>query len=227
MFEKRCSPSQLVGPARYTDPPIQLLELPEIDAVLTSHAHYDHLSVTSTRTIYKKQSKGSVHFFAGLGNKKWYQSVGLSADHCAELDWWDSATLSTPSLSNADGSPTQHLRFTCTPCQHFANRSPFDMNQTLWCSWAIELVQRETDGTEKTAAKVFFGGDSGYATRPKGYSHLNDGDLPFCPAFKDIGERFGGFDLAVGWSISKRPALADSLARGSSFPSAPTVPTIS
>jgi len=42
VFSHRCSPSQWIGPARYTPPPMPLKELPHVDIVILSHNHYDH-----------------------------------------------------------------------------------------------------------------------------------------------------------------------------------------
>lgn len=61
-------------------------------------------------------------------------------------------------------------RFAATPTQHFSGRSLSDSNSTLWASWVmIEPNWR-----------VFFSGDSGYF-----------------PGFKEIGERYGPFDLTL------------------------------
>jgi L-ascorbate metabolism protein UlaG (beta-lactamase superfamily) len=62
------------------------------------------------------------------------------------------------------------VTLSCTPAQHFSGRGMFNRNQTLWCSWVID------DG----ASRVFFSGDSGYF---KG--------------FKEIGAKYGPFDLAM------------------------------
>ncbi len=61
------------------------------------------------------------------------------------------------------------LRLTCTEARHFSGRS-LTNNQTLWSSWVIEGERR----------KVLFGGDTGYT-----------------PAFADLGERHGPFDLTI------------------------------
>lgn len=58
----------------------------------------------------------------------------------------------------------------CTPARHFSGRGLFDRNSTLCCSWVI--AGRET--------KVFFSGDSGYG-----------------PHFKEIGRKYGPFDLTL------------------------------
>ena len=61
------------------------------------------------------------------------------------------------------------LTFTCTEARHFSGRS-LGNNTTLWASWVVAGEQR----------RVFFGGDSGYT-----------------PAFAEIGERHGPFELTM------------------------------
>lgn len=60
------------------------------------------------------------------------------------------------------------LSISATPSQHFSGRGFFDKNHSLWSSWVIQSTQ----------SSLFFSGDSGYF----------DG-------FKEIGERFGPFDV--------------------------------
>lgn len=62
------------------------------------------------------------------------------------------------------------VQLTAAPAQHFSGRSLIDRDRTLWASWVIE------SGSER----IFYSGDSGYF-----------------PGFKHIGERFGGFDVAL------------------------------
>jgi L-ascorbate metabolism protein UlaG (beta-lactamase superfamily) len=59
---------------------------------------------------------------------------------------------------------------TATPSRHFSGRGLLGRNETLWSSFVIK-------GTKHN---IFFGADSGYF-----------------PGFKDIGEAFGPFDLAI------------------------------
>jgi L-ascorbate metabolism protein UlaG (beta-lactamase superfamily) len=61
------------------------------------------------------------------------------------------------------------FRFTATPGRHFSGRQ-FKRNQTLWSSFVLEAEQY----------RLFLGGDSGYDTH-----------------FREIGNRFGSFDLAI------------------------------
>lgn len=68
------------------------------------------------------------------------------------------------------GTEFKGLHLVATPAQHFSGRGLGDRDKTLWCSWVIE---------GKTN-KLFFSGDSGYF-----------------PGFKEIGEKFGPFDLCM------------------------------
>ncbi|QHT58848.1 hypothetical protein GXP70_01860 [Paenibacillus lycopersici] len=69
-----------------------------------------------------------------------------------------------------DETQVAGLTLACGPARHFSGRGLFDRNGTLWCSWAI-LGERR---------RVFFSGDSGYA-----------------PHFKEIGDKYGPFDLTL------------------------------
>lgn len=62
------------------------------------------------------------------------------------------------------------VQVTATPAQHFSGRSLTDRNRTLWASWVIE----------SGGQRIFYSGDSGYFS-----------------GFRQIGERFGGVDLAL------------------------------
>ncbi|ORY85333.1 beta-lactamase superfamily domain-domain-containing protein [Leucosporidium creatinivorum] len=183
VFSNRCSPSQYIGPARVTKPPINLKELPHVDAVVISHNHYDHLDVATLKHI-ASQPEGTVHFFAPLGNASWFTStIGVKKDQVTELDWWGERDLK---VKVGEGEGTEaHLRITATPCQHFTGRGLHDRNDTLWASWAV---------TSPTGGSVWFGGDTGYKSVPRGAT--SEEGLPVCPAFAEIGRRFGGFDLA-------------------------------
>lgn len=61
------------------------------------------------------------------------------------------------------------LNFIATPAQHFSGRDGLHDNATLWCSWVIKSSKHN----------IYFSGDSGYDTH-----------------FKDIGEKYGPFDIA-------------------------------
>ena len=101
-----------------------------------------------------------------------------------ELDWWQSGTFEK-----------EGVEIVCTPAQHFANRSLLDRNATLWASWAVL--------SHTTSHRVWFGGDTGYRSIPKGMAPeeeeeaTKDGRIATCPAFTEIGEKFGPFDVSL------------------------------
>ena len=187
VFSERTSPVQFLGPKRYTPTPCSLDELPDVDAVLISHNHYDHLDHATILHLHK-QRKGQIHFFCGLGNASWFHGCGIPAGQVTELDWWDGVSVSVEGI----GAVT----LTCTPSQHFSGRTIWDHGSSLWCSWTLQEGTKEQNS--KTAHKLYFSGDTGYRTVPQpGLSHDEEAALPHCPAFAEIGERLGPFDLAL------------------------------
>jgi L-ascorbate metabolism protein UlaG (beta-lactamase superfamily) len=69
-----------------------------------------------------------------------------------------------------EGIEVDGVQLTLAPARHFTGRGMNNRFSTLWGSWVIE-------GRTK---KVYFGADSGYS-----------------PTFKEVGDRFGPFDLAM------------------------------
>jgi N-acyl-phosphatidylethanolamine-hydrolysing phospholipase D len=176
VFSERTSPVDWFGPKRYTSTPCTLDELPDVDLVVISHNHYDHLDIATISAVYQKAKAAGreIHFFAPLGNKQWFLNAGLGIlEHeVTDCDWWDTLNVEVEGVGS--------VKLTCTPAQHTSGRTPFDAGQTLWSSWVIEDVQ--------SSKKLYFSGDTAYkATSAK----------TACPAFKQIGEVFGGFDLAM------------------------------
>ncbi|EMC97149.1 hypothetical protein BAUCODRAFT_68318 [Baudoinia panamericana UAMH 10762] len=170
VFSERTSPSQRVGPKRYTPVPCSLEELPDVDVIVISHNHYDHLDHATVQHIYKRR-QSQVHFFAGLNNKKWFtEHVGCQPDYVTEADWWDRFEVTVEGVGR--------FELTCCPAQHGSGRSLFDQGNTLWCSWAIEGSGR----------KLYFSGDTGYQA-------MNTPEP--CPVFKQIGDALGPFDMAL------------------------------
>jgi L-ascorbate metabolism protein UlaG (beta-lactamase superfamily) len=117
------------------DLPATAEQLPQLDAVIISHDHYDHLDYATVKILKGKVKKFITPLGVGSHLKRW----GVLPENIVELDWWGTTTL--------DG-----ITIAATPSQHFSGRSLTDRKKTLWASWVIK---------SKTA-NVFFGGDSGY-----------------------------------------------------------------
>jgi len=186
VFSERTSPTQFFGPKRYSPTPCAMDELPDVDAVVISHNHYDHLDL-ATITYLSQRRKRNIHFFAPLGNASWFISLGIPSDQVTELDWWDATVLDVPSIGK--------IQLTCTPNQHGSGRSILDHGSTLWSSWALrEIPIDET----KAGRKLFFAGDTGYRSVPSnGLAAAEEAKFPSCPAFKEVGEQLGPFDVAL------------------------------
>ncbi|KAJ7090904.1 Metallo-hydrolase/oxidoreductase [Mycena belliarum] len=174
IFSDRASPSAWIGPRRRLPPPCKAQDLPEIDFVAVSHNHYDHCDLDALTALWKKYPK--VEFLVPLGVKVILQSVGILADCIHECDWWDNVTFPP-----TDGC-TASYSFTCTPAQHNSGRGVMDQNWSLWCGWAVQQIHADSP----VAASAYFAGDTGYQTANGA-----------CPAFKEIGEKLGPFDLAM------------------------------
>ncbi|KAF9552860.1 N-acyl-phosphatidylethanolamine-hydrolyzing phospholipase D [Agrocybe pediades] len=194
VFSDRCSPSQYMGPKRFTPPPCKIEDIPEVDAVVISHNHYDHLDTHTIRTLLKRTSR-TPHFFAPLGNASWFESMGVPTSHTHTLDWWESKRLVIAVEDSSDEKKKSTVDITCTPGQHFTGRSLTDNFKTLWAGWVVEEVtETSTETGARPPTKIYFGGDTGYRAVMDGE---NEDEVPVCPAFESIGKVFGGFDLAL------------------------------
>jgi L-ascorbate metabolism protein UlaG (beta-lactamase superfamily) len=119
---------------RLTEPGLLIEQLPEIDIVLISHGHYDHLDFPTLKKL-----NGDITFYVPIGLstlfiKKGYRKV-------IEAKWWETFAHN-------------RLKITFVPAQHWTKRTLTDTNTSHWGGWVIEST--ETDHN------VYFAGDSGY-----------------------------------------------------------------
>ncbi|CAM1361948.1 conserved hypothetical protein [Tenacibaculum litopenaei] len=136
MFSEVPAPHPWLGTKRFSSElPIEVANLPYIDAVIYSHDHYDHLDYETVQTLKNRVGK----FYVPLGVGKHLRAWGVAKAAIVELDWWQEAVLGTITL-------------VATPARHFSGRSVDDTNTTLWASWVLFTEQE----------RIFFSGDSGY-----------------------------------------------------------------
>jgi L-ascorbate metabolism protein UlaG (beta-lactamase superfamily) len=105
----------LFGGIERNVPGVAIADLPRIDAVLVSHAHYDHLDLPTVQKV-------GAPAIAGLGLERWFRDQEVFA---TELGWWSSTRVGP-------------VRITFVPSQHWSRRGLFDTNRTLWGGFVIE-----------------------------------------------------------------------------------------
>ncbi len=128
-----------LGPAPFDfENTYEIEDLPEIDIILISHDHYDHLDM---RTVV--EFKDST-FLTPLGVKPHLELWGIPSKNIKQFDWYEGTNIS------------EELQITLTPSQHFSGRS-INEDDTLWGSWVIELGDKS----------IFFSGDGGYSAEFK------------------------------------------------------------
>ena len=132
VFTDSVLPISLFG-GRGTPPGRTLEQLPQIDAVVISHNHYDHLDA-GTIDLLRARSR-STRYLVPLRLAEWFDSD----DDVIEHDWWE-------------GGEFAGARFVAVPCQHWSFRLGAQANTSLWCSWVIEAA----------GWRLLFVGDSGY-----------------------------------------------------------------
>ena len=159
VFTKAASPIPFVNKSFEYDKEYSVEMLPELDVVLISHDHYDHLDY---KTIQKIDSKTKM-FIVPLGVDAHLLRWGISPTKIKIADWGDSIIFDST------------LNFTSTPARHFSGRGPKDRDKTLWCSWVIESGEQ----------KLFFGGDSGYG---KHFKDIGEKHCPFEITFIECGQ---------------------------------------
>ena len=203
IFSQRCSPLAFAGPSRYFPAPAPVTDLANIDFVLISHNHYDHLDLATLTEIWRL-NRDHLRFVVPLGNASWFlQSSGiegLSEEAVIELDWWDSIRLTADSGKNQG----QSLTITCTPAQHGSGRVGLDANTALWSSWYLDYESK------KEAFRTFFAGDTGYqlhephveptgddAAATIGKEGTTRKKYPTCPAFEEIASQLGAPHLSL------------------------------
>ena len=147
VWGERASPSTWVGPRRFHPPPLPLAELPQIDGVVISHDHYDHLDMPTSRALAADSAQPQLRFVVPLGIGAHLERWGVPAARITELDWGDSTRL---------GDSTRAVTLIAAASRHFSGRRLRDAigvgNPTLWATWVIA----------GNTHRVFFSGDTGF-----------------------------------------------------------------
>ncbi|VDD83171.1 unnamed protein product [Mesocestoides corti] len=162
VFSERCSASQYFGPRRYRPPPCQVKDLPQVDAIVISHNHYDHMDYASIHSLGERFPKA--YWFVPSGCRDFILSSvnEASGDHVREFLWWEEQPIGDTGV-----------KVIFTPTQHWSARNlVFDSFSTLWGSWALIGARH----------RFWFGGDTGYCKVFKEIgAHLGPFDVAAIP----------------------------------------------
>jgi len=137
---------------RYLAPPLSTDDLPDIEAVLVTHNHYDHLDVDVFRRLGDR-----VAAIVPEGMGRWMRQNGCT--NVVELGWWQQVEIGV-------------LRITLVPACHWSRRGIFDTNHVLWGGFVIEAG----------GSSVYHSGDSawfdGFAEIGRRFPDLEAAMLP-------------------------------------------------
>jgi len=143
-------------------------DLPNIDLLIITHDHYDHLDYKTARALRAKVTT----IVTALGVGAHLEAWGYADYKINELDWGEVFRVSGSSGSSSTSQPTAEsaskpaLEIIATPGRHFSGRT-FKRSQTLWMGLVLRTAER----------RLFFSGDTGYG-----------------PHFSQIGAAHGPFD---------------------------------
>jgi len=123
-------------------------DMPDIDYLLISHDHWDHLDYPTVTALQKRIGK----VICGLGVGAHLAHWGYPETQIVEADWFETLRLE------------EDLIIHVLPARHFSGRL-LARNKTLWIAFALETSQR----------RVFFSGDSGYGPHFAEIGEMFDG----------------------------------------------------
>ena len=128
-------------------------DIPELDYLIISHDHWDHLDYETVKKLHPKVKQ----VITGLGTGEHLEYWNYDPKKIIELDWGENFDLGNGFKVYAETA------------RHFSGRT-FKRNQAIWASFVFETPKR----------KIYIGGDSGFDDH-----------------FEKIGNKYGGFDLAI------------------------------
>ncbi len=159
MLGPNTSPIAPVATKRFSENTLDLIDaFPEIDLLLMTHDHYDHLDLASMEKLRHKTKE----YYVALGVKRHLEAWGIADEKVTEFDWWDA-------------HPFEGIHITFTPTRHFSGRGLSDRLKTLWGGWVIQSNNEN----------IWFSGDGGYGHH---FKEVGQRLGPFDFAFMECGQ---------------------------------------
>lgn len=158
-------------------------DLPEIDLLVITHDHYDHLDYETALALKSKVKQVCTTLGVAAHLEYW----GYPSEIITELDWWESHEFAA------------ELKITATPARHFSGRA-LVRSRTLWASFVVAWG----------SYKIFLGGDSGYDSQ---FKKIGEHFGPFDWAFLECGQYNEGWPLIHMFPERTANAAADLQAK--------------
>jgi L-ascorbate metabolism protein UlaG (beta-lactamase superfamily) len=130
----RASPIPIFGKSFPMSDDYKSQDFPEIDILLISHDHYDHLDYTTIKELLPKVK----HIVTSAGVEAHFKLWGAETDQITSLKWNEKVEL-------------EGFQFTALPARHFSGRK-FKRSNTLWSSFDLKTPNYH----------LYLGGDSGF-----------------------------------------------------------------
>lgn len=135
VFSDYASPVSGFGPKRFSEVPIDEENLPQIDILVISHDHYDHLDYNTIKDIDDKVKI----YCVPLGVENHLIRWGVDKSKIHSMAWYDEVEVAG-------------LKIIATPGRHYTGRLPWQNNTTLWSGYVFKSQDYQT----------YYTGDTGY-----------------------------------------------------------------
>ncbi len=136
MLGPNASPIAPFATKRYSENTLELIDdFPDIDLLLMTHDHYDHLDLDSIKKLIPKVK----HYFVALGVGRHLIGWGVEESKITEFDWWDNQSF-------------EDISITFTPSRHFSGRGLTDRAKSLWGGWVFKTPNE----------RIYWSGDGGF-----------------------------------------------------------------
>jgi L-ascorbate metabolism protein UlaG (beta-lactamase superfamily) len=171
------------GPRRVAAPGVRFEDLPQIDLVLVSHNHYDHMDLSTLKRLWNRDQPLIV---TSLGNDAILRSRGIQV---RGQDW-------------GARFPLRSAEVVVTRNHHWGSRWFADRNRALWSSFTVRLP----------GGNLFFAGDTGLgdgrwpaeaaALGPIRLALIPIGAFRFVPGQMGTGSHIGPIDAVKVFATS-------------------------
>lgn len=159
------SPFSGIGKAFKGSDVYSVEDFPQLDVLLITHDHYDHLDYKTVLKLIPRVKR----FVTALGVGSHLEYWGIESKKITELDWWEIVNINS------------EIKLSAAPSRHFSGRL-FKRAKTLWASFVLEIYDQ----------KIYLGGDSGYG---KHFKMIGEKYSGFDLAILDSGQYGKGWPL--------------------------------